>query len=166
MCGIAGAIYTETGRHDAVGVVNEVLREQRGRGPDHSGSCEIRPSPIHSVILGHTRLKITDLSDQANQPMWDVTGQYVITFNGEIYNHGELREELISLGYRFRTKSDTEVVLNAFIHWGMESTHRFIGSFAFAIVGLREGKCFLVRDRFGKCPLNASPVSSAQARRD
>ena len=104
------------------------------------------------VALGTARLSIIDLAS-GQQPMCDETQRYWITYNGEVYNYIELREELEASGVAFSTRSDTEVVLKAWIAWGESSLARLNGGFAFAIYDRREGSLFLVRDRYGKRPL-------------
>ncbi|MFZ5502758.1 MAG: asparagine synthase (glutamine-hydrolyzing) [Pseudomonadota bacterium] len=118
------------------------------RGPDGSGLWH-----TPEVTLGHRRLSILDLSDNAKQPMSFADGRYHITFNGEIYNFLEIRTELESKGYRFHSQSDTEVVLAAFAAWGEACLLRFNGMWAFAIWDAHEKSLFLSRDRFGKKPL-------------
>jgi asparagine synthase (glutamine-hydrolysing) len=118
------------------------------RGPDNHGSA------IGSVAaLGFTRLSIIDLSDQANQPMMDPTGRWRLVYNGEVYNYIELREELAASGWRFRTQSDTEVVLAALVSWGPMAVRRFNGMWALALVDELEQTVLLSRDRFGVKPL-------------
>jgi asparagine synthase (glutamine-hydrolysing) len=102
--------------------------------------------------LGHTRLSIIDLESGA-QPMKDVSGRYAITFNGEIYNYQELREELLKKGYRFNTHSDTEVIMSAYAEWGARCLDRFRGMFAFAIWDTKKRTLFAGRDLFGEKPL-------------
>ncbi|HLT73996.1 MAG TPA: asparagine synthase (glutamine-hydrolyzing) [Ohtaekwangia sp.] len=159
MCGIAGVLNV----HDAVEsdlLMEEILHHQRFRGPD----CTARKS-FHlgsgQLLLGHNRLSIIDLSEAANQPFTDETGQYSVVFNGEIYNYLELRKKLIDVGERFATESDTEVLLKALKVWGMSAMEQFNGMFAFAFLNRREQKLFLVRDRFGVKPLyyTATPQS-------
>jgi len=103
--------------------------------------------------LGHRRLAIIDLDDRALQPMPSDDGRYWLVFNGEIYNFIELKEELISAGYRFSTTSDSEVLLKAFQHWGSASLDRLIGMFAFVIWDDRLKQIFIARDRLGIKPL-------------
>ncbi|KAB2826825.1 MAG: asparagine synthase (glutamine-hydrolyzing), partial [Candidatus Dadabacteria bacterium] len=104
------------------------------------------------LVLGHRRLSIIDLSDAGHQPMsWD-GGEYWITYNGEVFNFRELRTELRLLGCRFRTDSDTEVVLAAYSRWGEECVNRFIGQWAFAIYDRKKDRVFCSRDRFGIKP--------------
>jgi asparagine synthase (glutamine-hydrolysing) len=111
--------------------------------------------PYHpDAMLGHTRLSIIDLSCAASQPMSNEDGNIWVVFNGEIYNHVELRSELIAFGHQFRTDhSDTEVLLHGFEEWGEALVDRLRGMFAFAILCLRSNRVFLARDRFGEKPL-------------
>ena len=100
------------------------------RGPDHGGSWS---SSDGLVALGHRRLAIVDLAPESNQPFVSSDGRYVLTFNGEIYNFRDLRKELCALGSRFRTQSDTEVLVEAFRHWDEDCLSRLSGMFAFAV---------------------------------
>ena len=143
MCGIFGF----------VGNLPEQLAHQctsmlAHRGPDGSGLWH-----TPEVTLGHRRLSILDLSDNAKQPMRSENGRYWITFNGEIYNFVELATELQGLGYSFRSSSDTEVALAAFDAWGERCQTRFNGMWALAIWDAQKKELFLSRDRFGKKPL-------------
>lgn len=151
MCGIAGA-YSTTYSNESMQLVQSVVAAQYMRGPDHQ-AVEVTHADKSAVILGHNRLSIIDLSDSANQPLWDVTGQYGIVFNGEIYNYIELRTELIASGHQFKTTSDTEIILNAFKQWGIASLNKFNGPFAFALFDKAENCLWLARDRFGVKPL-------------
>jgi asparagine synthase (glutamine-hydrolysing) len=118
------------------------------RGPDGEGFY------VDSfVALGHRRLAIIDLSPAAHQPMISDDKQYAITYNGEIYNFREMRAELESLGHPFTSRSDTEVVLRAYVEWGSECVKRFNGMFAFAIWDKSRQELFLARDRYGIKPL-------------
>jgi len=118
------------------------------RGPDGEGFF------IDSFIgLGHRRLAIIDLSPAGHQPMMTPDGQYIITYNGEIYNFQEIRVELESLGCQFRSKTDSEVVLNAYAQWGPKCVDRFNGMFAFAIWDKIKQELFMARDRYGIKPL-------------
>lgn len=105
------------------------------------------------VGMGHRRLSIVDLSSAGTQPMASPDGRYWVTYNGEIYNHVELREELARLGHAFRSTSDTEVLLAAYAHWGQQCLERFNGMFAFVLYDRRERTVFVARDRFGVKPL-------------
>lgn len=146
MCGIAGSISAlNENRHD---FVENMLRKIRHRGPDGSGIIKAGPA-----ILGHQRLAILDLSTHANQPMWDSNKRHYLVFNGEIYNFGALREELSQLGHQFNTRSDTEVLLNAWMEWGIKSLSKFVGMFAFAIWDTAEQTLIMARDRMGEKPL-------------
>lgn len=118
------------------------------RGPDGRGTL-IRDA----VGLGHRRLAIVDLSHEGLQPMQFSDGTLTLTYNGEIYNYLELRQELKSLGQAFRTRSDSEVILAAYAQWGPDCVTRFNGMWAFAIHDIRKGHVFLSRDRFGMKPL-------------
>jgi asparagine synthase (glutamine-hydrolysing) len=127
-----------------------MVANQRHRGPDGS---DIYLDPNGLAGLGHTRLKIIDLSEAGRQPMSDPTGRYYLVFNGEIYNYLELRQELES-SYRFRTRTDSEVLLAAYAKWGESCLDRLIGMFAFAIWDRRKRSLFAARDRFGVKPLH------------
>lgn len=107
----------------------------------------------YCVGLGHRRLSIVDLSDAALQPMASADGNFWVVFNGEIYNHPEIRRELESLGHRFRTHSDTEVLLAAYGTWGKHCLERFNGMFSFVLYDRTEHRIFAARDRFGVKPL-------------
>lgn len=151
MCGIAGA-YSLNLANEAREIVQLIISDQHSRGPDHNAIAFASGNKAN-VLLAHNRLSIVDLSSHANQPMWDVTGRYCVTYNGEIYNHIELHRELEALGHEFHTHSDTEVILNAFKEWGIEMLHRFNGPFAFGLFDKETGELLLCRDRFGVKPL-------------
>jgi asparagine synthase (glutamine-hydrolysing) len=121
------------------------------RGPDGKGIWTGRCNDWN-VMLGHRRLSIIDLSDAASQPMASADGSCHIVYNGEIYNYIELREELRGLGFEFRTKSDTEVILAAYRQWGADCLNRFNGMWAFAIHDAKKNILFCARDRFGIKP--------------
>ncbi|MFM2484517.1 asparagine synthase (glutamine-hydrolyzing) [Celerinatantimonas yamalensis] len=125
-------------------------KELHHRGPDGSG---IYYDDTESLVLGHTRLSIIDLSNHAHQPMSDESNSCVLVFNGEIYNYKEIKQELILLGYSFSTSSDTEVVLKGYMQWGEECVKHFRGMFAFCIYDKHKNELFLARDRFGIKPL-------------
>ncbi len=145
MCGIAGIVDPALDRDQGKILLERMLGSIRHRGPDNS-SVWIDPP----VMLGHNRLSIIDLSDAANQPM--EYGDLVIVYNGEIYNYVEIKKELIEKGYRFRTSSDTEVILAAYQEWGAESVKHFVGMWAFAIWDRAKRELFCSRDRFGIKP--------------
>ena len=147
MCGIFGGLAL-TAEPIASTVIQRMSRQVARRGPDDEG--EFRDDP---VMLGHRRLAIIDLSAQGHQPMSDSSGRYTIVFNGTIYNYPELREQLISKGYQFKSHSDTEVILNAYAHWGESCVQMLHGMFAFAIWDRQTRGLFLARDRMGIKPL-------------
>lgn len=150
MCGIAG-ILARTGETVAPGRVEQMVSRLRHRGPDASGTWI---DSDNTVGLGHARLSILDLSQLGAQPMKSCSGRYVITYNGEIYNCYELRQELQSAGFRFRGHSDTEIMLAAFERWGIRGAlPRLRGMFAFAVWDDSDKKLWLARDRIGIKPL-------------
>ncbi len=146
MCGIAGIIGNRTINADALYQMTAV---QSHRGPDGDGH---RLFADGKVALGHRRLAIIDLSEKGLQPMEDTSGRFVITFNGEIYNYLEIREELRSLGHYFESNSDTEVILEAYKEWGESCLNRFNGMFAFALFDQNSNTVFCARDRYGEKP--------------
>jgi len=152
MCGIAGILAFGDSEPIAEGVITTMRETLRHRGPD--GGSNWIGADAH-VGLGHRRLSIIDLANTAAQPMANGDGSLQLVFNGEIYNHAELREELSRLGtYRWTTDhSDTEVIVHAFEEWGIDCVHRFRGMFAFAVWDARERALWLVRDRIGIKPL-------------
>ena len=127
MCGICG-LFNLDGEPASPVILRNMTDAIAHRGPDGEGFY------IDNFIgLGHRRLAIIDLSPAGHQPMMTKDGQYAITYNGEVYNFQELRVELESHGYQFRSRTDSEVVLNAYAEWGTECVERFNGMFAFAI---------------------------------
>lgn len=150
MCGIAGfSDFRKKADLEDLKRMTDVLWH---RGPDSAGYELFHLDTAH-VGLGHRRLSIIDLSEVAGQPLADETGNYLVVFNGEIYNYVEIRAELEREGYRFFTSSDTEVLLKAYMRWGEDAVHRFIGMFAFSIYDKRASKLVLFRDRAGVKPL-------------
>lgn len=145
MCGIAGII----GRSES-GVISRMISLQAHRGPDDAGSITLQDG---LVSLGHRRLSIIDLSAAGHQPMANAAKTLWITFNGEIYNYRTVRDELSAKGYRFRSQSDTEVLLAAYEEWGEQCLDRLNGMFAFAIYDTRCRRLFAARDRLGVKPL-------------
>ncbi|RME04267.1 MAG: asparagine synthase (glutamine-hydrolyzing) [Planctomycetota bacterium] len=144
MCGIGGGVCLEGFSQEWLKRLAGVLRH---RGPDDEGYfCEGK------VGLAHRRLSVID-PQRGNQPMSDEEGRCWIVFNGAIYNYLELRQDLLGLGYRFRTHSDTEVILYAYRHWGKDCLERLNGMFAFVIYDREEGLLFGARDRLGIKPL-------------
>ncbi len=146
MCGIAGVLRLEGGVPDAAGV-RAMAAALAHRGPDGEGFFEDGP-----LCLGHRRLAILDLSPAAAQPMADASGRWVVVYNGEIYNYLELRAEMEAAGVRFRSRSDTEVLLELYARQGPAGVERFNGMFAFAIWDRAERTLFAARDRFGEKP--------------
>jgi asparagine synthase (glutamine-hydrolysing) len=146
MCGVAGAWQQPDGKV----VVTTMVERIAHRGPDASGVVE-HVTPESSVVLGHRRLSIIDLSTASDQPF--AKGGLTLSYNGEIYNYRELRRDLESLGARFVTTSDTEVVLEAWRAWGPDSLPRFRGMFAFAVYDEATGTLALARDPLGIKPL-------------
>jgi asparagine synthase (glutamine-hydrolysing) len=153
MCGITG--FVDLARQTEQGVLHSIIETMTAtlshRGPDDEGVwVDEKPS----VALGHRRLAIVDLSRKGHQPMHSACGRYVISYNGEIYNFGELRQTLETLNHNFQSYSDTEVLLSAITEWGLQSAiERFVGMFAFALWDRDERKLYLVRDRLGIKPL-------------
>ncbi|NLF41121.1 MAG: asparagine synthase (glutamine-hydrolyzing) [Bacteroidales bacterium] len=146
MCGICG-IVSPSGNFDA-GDVRQMCSVLKHRGPDAQGV-----EGLHA-ILGHARLSIIDLSAQANQPMISHNGRYSIAFNGEIYNYREIASKLSKeRNVSFSTHSDTEVILEAFCHWGVDFVRQLNGMFAIAISENETGRLFLFRDRIGIKPM-------------
>jgi asparagine synthase (glutamine-hydrolysing) len=147
MCGIAGMVNHGTQAPADRGVLEAMLQAMRARGPDAGGSYLDR-----YVGLGHRRLSIVDRAG-GQQPMCNEDGRVWITFNGEIYNFRELREELLAQGHTFKTRSDTEVILHLYEDLEAGCVQRLVGMFAFAIWDRRTETLFVARDRFGIKPL-------------
>jgi asparagine synthase (glutamine-hydrolysing) len=147
MCGIAGS-YRYRGRRDDSAVVSAMLARLKRRGPDDEGIIVSEPA-----MLGNRRLAILDLSPKGHQPMQSADGRYWITFNGEIYNHEDVRRELGVSRDALRSRSDTEILLLAWAKWGMEALPRLVGQWAFAVFDVRDRRLWLSRDRFGEKPL-------------
>lgn len=142
MCGIAGIIGNYSLQQ-----LDDMLTSQHHRGPDATGKY----TDAGCAVLGHNRLAIIDLSPQSNQPFLDNSGRYAMVFNGEIYNYIELKTALQE-HYSFKTESDTEVLLAAFLHYGENCLQKLNGMFAFAIWDNQDKKLFVARDRFGVKP--------------
>jgi asparagine synthase (glutamine-hydrolysing) len=147
MCGIAGLVSLDGSGPDA-GLLRRMNEAAAHRGPDGSGLVE-----RGAVALAHRRLAIVGLGPSGAQPMLGDGGRLAVTYNGEIYNWIELREELRGLGHRFATDCDTEVLLAAWAQWGPRCVDRFNGMWAFAIHDSGSGRVFCSRDRFGVKPL-------------
>jgi asparagine synthase (glutamine-hydrolysing) len=147
MCGIAGILDLSGGPISPV-ILKKMTDEIIHRGPDGEGQWV-----EGSVGLGHRRLEIIDLTPAGKQPMISANSRFVISYNGEVYNYQELRVELEAKGYWFHSRTDTEVVLNAFAEWGVACLSKFNGMFAFAVWDRKEKILTLARDRYGIKPL-------------
>jgi asparagine synthase (glutamine-hydrolysing) len=147
MCGILGQINLKTKNVDKT-LFKKALDLQEHRGPDDSDIYE-----NNKIIFGHRRLSIIDLASHAKQPMISKCGNYILVFNGEIYNYQEIKKGLLEKDYTFETSSDTEVLLNAFIEYGIDCIQQFIGMFAFAVYDKKRDETYIVRDRLGIKPL-------------
>jgi asparagine synthase (glutamine-hydrolysing) len=149
MCGIVG--FRSQHHFDQLKAsLEEATDRLHHRGPDDAGTYVDHEAKLG---LGHRRLSIIDLSSAGHQPMQSHDGQYVITYNGEIYNFKSIRNDLEQLGHTFQSATDTEVILAAYQQWGVDCLKRFVGMFAFAIWDKAEKRLFLARDRIGIKPL-------------
>lgn len=146
MCGILGRVNALASNWPLLS--EEVVATLSHRGPDDRGQYSNK-----HIQFGHTRLSIIDLTAAGHQPMLMQDGNFVVTFNGEIYNYLELRDELVALGILFQGNSDTEVLLACYRQWGRECVHRFRGPFAFVLWDESAQTVFLARDRCGEKPL-------------
>jgi asparagine synthase (glutamine-hydrolysing) len=149
MCGICGVVRTNGPATD-LEAVRAMAATMSHRGPDDEG---VWRSADGRVALGHRRLAIIDLSAAGHQPMTDQRGRLWISFNGEIYNYLELREELRALGHTFATATDTEVILEAYREWDVDAVKKLNGMFALALYDVERERLFLARDRAGEKPL-------------
>lgn len=147
MCGIAGA-YSFKNKIISDEWLQNAATSLNKRGPDNQNFVS-----IGNCSLVHARLSIIDTSESANQPIYDATGRYAIIFNGEIFNYQEIKKELEQKGVQFKTQSDTEVLLYAYIQFGETFLHKLNGFFAFAIFDKLEDSMFIACDRFGIKPL-------------
>lgn len=172
MCGILGVVQTENTAFNA-NLILPMADAMNHRGPDGDGflfggpdadSMGVDPNRKNTfifrkqanrrVVLAHKRLSIVDLSTTAGQPMSSADGNIWVVFNGEIYNHLDIRKELVQLGHTFKTDhSDTEVIIYAYKQWGIDCIHRFRGMFAIGLWDVEKDKFFLVRDRIGIKPI-------------
>ena len=173
MCGIAGILSKEK---VTVQVLQDISKVIRHRGPDDVGFAIVQDNLIvackgedtieelstfqpiaeqqqFNVGFVHRRLSIIELNKEGHQPMSDASKNYVIVFNGEVYNFKEIRKELETEGLVFESNSDTEVILQAYIKWGEKCVHKFVGMWAFVIYNKTNQQLFISRDRFGIKPL-------------
>src|SRR5690554_1647145 len=146
MCGIAGEVRFD-GNQASEKTIRSMLDDLKSRGPDGQGMFS-----QNQTVFGHCRLKIIDLSEASSQPFRDDELGLVIVYNGAVYNYPELREELLTMGYTFKSDGDTEVILKAFHAWGQDCVKRFQGMFAFAIYDRKQDQVFAARDRLGIKP--------------
>ena len=154
MCGIFGIISEDINKDK----FQLSLEQLNHRGPDAINSVFFK-----NFALGHTRLSIQDLSEKGNQPMHDEISDAWISYNGEIYNHKILRNDLLSKGIKFNSTSDTEVILKSYRLYGIEKTIQSIsGMFSFVIADKKLNKFFLVKDKFGMKPLFYSVLSNEE----
>jgi len=148
MCGIGGIVSINNSVIDQK-ISDDIKNSLNHRGPDHSLIKNINPN----CTFVHSRLAIIDLNPRSNQPLSSYDDKYHIVFNGEIYNYKELRSELKSLGYEFKSEGDTEVLLVGYQHFGQEILNKLIGQFAFVIADYNKNYYFMARDRIGLKPL-------------
>jgi asparagine synthase (glutamine-hydrolysing) len=148
MCGIGGIVSINNSVIDQK-ISDDIKNSLNHRGPDHSLIKNINPN----CTFVHSRLAIIDLNPRSNQPLSSDDDKYHIVFNGEIYNYKELRSELKSLGYEFKSEGDTEVLLVGYQHFGKEILNKLIGQFAFVIADYNKNYYFMARDRIGLKPL-------------
>jgi asparagine synthase (glutamine-hydrolysing) len=174
MCGVVG-VFAKSGTAMAPDVIERMTASIAHRGPDDHGYACIDPRTGHAetwrdegprrdlggVLLGHRRLSIVDLTCAGHQPMFSDDRSLAVAFNGEIYNHVELRAELERAGVRFHTRSDTEVLLKAYERWGTGAFARFNGMWAFVLWDGRRRRLVACRDRFGVKPLYYAEVGGA-----
>ena len=153
MCGIFGITNYHNLALDTK-LVTESSKLMQHRGPDAFGQWGIK----NKIELAHLRLSIIDLDSSSNQPFFSDCQNYVLVFNGEIYNYLEIKSELKLKGYSFRTSSDTEVLLKSYIEWKEECVTRFNGDWAFSIYDIKNDKLFCSRDRYGVKPFNYAMV--------
>lgn len=149
MCGICGKISNKKVTYEDVCAINQAMHH---RGPDDSGIYLNKTHNRH-VGLGHRRLSIIDLSDDARQPISNENNSIALVANGEIYNYKEVTDRLIKLGHRFKTRTDSEVIIHAYEQWGTGCLEELKGMFAFAVWDSNKELLFLARDLFGEKPL-------------
>ena len=130
MCGITG-LYNYSGQQvDSKSIIKKIMNIQHNRGPDDNGMWQ---SKCKKIFFGHNRLSVIDLSTNGNQPFISSDDYFVITFNGEIYNFLEIKNELLKKNVTFKSNSDTEVIIESYKYWGLDFLKKLRGMFAFAI---------------------------------
>lgn len=154
MCGFVGYLPGGNKQNDSE-IIEQMMDTIHHRGPD-SGGYHV----ADHAVLGFRRLTIIDLSDAGNQPLFDETGRYTLTFNGEIYNHKDIRAELEAKGYKFKSNTDSEVLVHGYAEWKEGVLDKVRGMFAFAIWDEQEQSLFLARDMFGIKPLYYGKASN------
>ena len=154
MCGFVGYLPGSNKKNDSE-IIEQMMDTIHHRGPD-SGGYHV----ADHAVLGFRRLTIIDLSDAGNQPLFDETGRYTLTFNGEIYNHKDIRAELEAKGYKFKSNTDSEVLVHGYAEWKEGILDKVRGMFAFAIWDEQEQSLFLARDMFGIKPLYYGKASN------
>ena len=162
MCGIVGILDQRRRRpsEDTVRLLDSMAEPMRSRGPDGSGTWVDEQAGIG---FGHRRLSILDLSEHGAQPMVSADGRWVITYNGEIYNHRELAADLKAAGVKPNGHSDTEVLIEAIARWGLDTTlDRIDGMYAFGLWDREERTLTLVRDRMGEKPLYYGTIGNGE----
>jgi asparagine synthase (glutamine-hydrolysing) len=150
MCRIAGIISKKGSRGENAERVSAMCKALKHGGPDDEGLFSDEKA---GLVFGHRRLSIIDLSVKGHQPMADIQQKVWITFNGEIYNYRELKQQLLTAGAKFHSATDTEVIINAWLHWGISAFSKFRGMFAFALYDTINAVTYLVRDTAGIKPL-------------
>lgn len=150
MCGISGIFNPSTKKINQIETINKILKLQKSRGPDNTA---LWTSSCGKVTFGHNRLSIIDLTNNSNQPFVSIDKRIVITFNGEIYNFIEIREQLLKKKIKFKSNSDTEVIIEAYRYWGLEFVNYFRGMYSFVIWDVLKDELILARDPFGIKPL-------------
>ena len=150
MCGISGIYKFSKSDVDSKKIVKKIIKLQNSRGPDGN---ELWISNCKKITFGHNRLSIIDLSINASQPFISNDKKFIITFNGEIYNYKDIKKELIQKKILFKSNSDTEVIIEAYKYWGLESFKKLRGMFSFAIWDDQKQKLILARDPLGIKPL-------------
>ena len=150
MCGISGIYNFLNKEIDSRRAIKKIIKIQNSRGPDENG---LWISNCKNITFGHNRLSIIDLSEKAKQPFISKDENFIITFNGEIYNYIEIKNELIKKKIIFKSNSDTEVIIEAYKYWGLDCLKKFRGMFAFAIWDNIKKELILARDPFGIKPL-------------